>query len=122
MWRLAGRRTAGIARPRGAVVRRALAVTTTTPPAAEAAENEVLYLHVSPAGDCWTAPSLFAAKHLTPDYVVSLTLPCDAAVAEDLLALLEDDVRLAQQVYDDKALPADWAERLRQHQQADEPD
>jgi hypothetical protein len=120
MWRLAvGRRTAGIARPCGAVIRRAWAAATTTPAAAD--DEEVLYLHVSPAGDCWTAPSLFAAKHLTPDYVVSLALPCEAAVAADLLALLEGDVRLAQQVYDEKALPADWAARLRP-QQAEEHD
>jgi hypothetical protein len=63
------------------------------------------FLHVGPSGDCWTGGSIFAAKHLQPDYVKSIPLPSHIC-AESLLELLEDNQKLAQQVYDDEKLPA----------------
>ncbi|KAL7545246.1 hypothetical protein ACHAWF_013561 [Thalassiosira exigua] len=37
--------------------------------------KEAAYFHVSPSGDWWTGPSIFAAKHLQPDYVKSIPMP-----------------------------------------------
>lgn len=64
------------------------------------------YLHVGPSGDCWTGASIFAAKHLQPDYVKSISLPLNIC-AESLLEKLEDDTKLCQQIYDDEKLPED---------------
>ena len=63
------------------------------------------FLHVGPSGDCWTGASIFAAKHLQPDYVKSIPLSPHIC-AESLLEVLEDNPRLAQQIYDDEKLPA----------------
>lgn len=73
--------------------------------------SATLYLHVGPSGDCWTGRSIFAAKHLQPDYVQSIALPDDMDSAA-LVALLEQDVGLAQEVYDTKKLPGDMANRV----------
>ncbi|KAL7466364.1 hypothetical protein ACHAXS_006662 [Conticribra weissflogii] len=35
----------------------------------------MIYFHVSPSGDWWTGPPIFAAKHLQPDYVRSIPIP-----------------------------------------------
>jgi len=37
--------------------------------------SKTMYFHVSPSGDWWTGPSIFAAKHLQPDYVRSIPMP-----------------------------------------------
>mmetsp|Transcript_22187 Transcript_22187/g.47724 ORF Transcript_22187/g.47724 Transcript_22187/m.47724 type:complete len:167 (-) Transcript_22187:275-775(-) len=37
--------------------------------------GKTVYFHVSPSGDWWTGPSIFAAKHLQPDYVRSIPIP-----------------------------------------------
>ena len=59
------------------------------------------FLHIGPSGDCWAGASIFAAKHLQPDYVKSIMLPPQACV-ESLLDRLESDPKLAQKVYDDE--------------------
>ena len=74
-----------------------------------------LYLHVGPAGDCWTGRSIFAAKHLQPDYVKSIELPDNVPHSswEALLEELENDPGLAQQVYDQESIPAAILERFK---------
>jgi hypothetical protein len=80
-----------------------------------------LYLHIGPAGDIWTGDSIFAAKHLQPDYVKSLALflPDDNDLTiddiekeltifrqhEKLVEILEDDVDLALELYDNECFP-----------------
>lgn len=65
-----------------------------------------VYLHVGPSGDCWTGSSLFAAKHLEPEYVTSIPLPPDTCLDTLMEALEEEDnVKLMQQVYDTGVLP-----------------
>ena len=81
--------------------------------------NDTLYLHVGPGGDCWTGSSIFAAKHLQPDYVQSIEIPCHMDSAA-LLSLLEEDPSTAQQIYDTKEFPSDMAERLRVYQKEQE--
>lgn len=68
------------------------------------AQSDEIYLHVGPSGDCWTGKSIFAAKHLQPDYVKSIKLDRDIQV-EVLLELLEEDTDLAMQIYDNEILP-----------------
>ncbi|ETV75470.1 hypothetical protein H257_10307 [Aphanomyces astaci] len=34
-----------------------------------------LFLHISPCGDWWTGSNMYAAKHLSSDYVKSIALP-----------------------------------------------
>jgi len=60
---------------------------------------EQLYLHVAPDGDSWTGPTIFAAKHLPADFVVSVKVPAGF----DPDALTEQQL---QEIYDSKALPA----------------
>mmetsp|Transcript_14261 Transcript_14261/g.23614 ORF Transcript_14261/g.23614 Transcript_14261/m.23614 type:complete len:120 (+) Transcript_14261:139-498(+) len=68
--------------------------------------STILYLHVGPSGDCWTGPSIYAAKHLQPDYVKSIPLPSQVGNnIESLLERLEDDVTIAQQIYDTAKIP-----------------
>ena len=78
--------------------------------------SSTVYLHVGPSGDCWTGSSLFAAKHLPPDYVKSVPLvtgnttsvPVDQQ--ERIVELLEERADLAQQVYDTGSIPPEvWA-------------
>lgn len=38
-------------------------------------QNKSRYLHVAPCGDHWVGSSIFAAKHLQPDYVRSIPVP-----------------------------------------------
>ena len=68
-----------------------------------------VYLHVGPSGDCWTGSSLFAAKHLQPDYVKSLALPphLTEEQRERLVDRLQDRPDVAQQMYDTGVLPPD---------------
>jgi hypothetical protein len=65
----------------------------------DADSSQLLYLHVGPSGDCWIGPSIFAAKHLQPDYVKSIELPKGAPI-EDVEKILEDDPTLARELYD----------------------
>ena len=67
-------------------------------------DNDTLFLHVGPSGDCWTGPSLFAAKHLQPDYVKSFHLK-RGVCGDELLELLEENPWWSQQIYDGQDLP-----------------
>ena len=82
------------------------------------------YLHVGPGGDCWTGPTMFAAKHLQPDYVQSIELPrefsTDLSLSSSMIAMLEEDPGTAQQIYDAKALPEDLLERIQKYQISNE--
>lgn len=61
------------------------------------------YLHISPDGDWWIAPGIFAAKHLQDDYVRSFLLP-ESFQLEKLRSLHATDF---QTIYDTKTLPED---------------
>eukprot|EP00565_Helicotheca_tamesis_P009482 CAMPEP_0185725078 /NCGR_PEP_ID=MMETSP1171-20130828/1409_1 /TAXON_ID=374046 /ORGANISM="Helicotheca tamensis, Strain CCMP826" /LENGTH=117 /DNA_ID=CAMNT_0028393095 /DNA_START=269 /DNA_END=622 /DNA_ORIENTATION=- len=68
----------------------------------------VMYLHIAPCGDHWTGTSIFAAKHLQPDYVRSIALP--PGFEEDDVDLLEEildceGTDVLQKIYDSKCLP-----------------
>ena len=79
----------------------------TTPPIG----LSTLYLHIGPSGDCWTGSSIYAAKHLQPDYVKSILLPLDVDI-ECLLERLEAQPKTSQKIYDDGELPNCLLERL----------
>ena len=64
---------------------------------------------MGPSGDCWTGASIFAAKHLQPDYVKSILLP-EKVCVETLLEKLENDPKLTQQIYDQGELPTSLLE------------
>jgi hypothetical protein len=70
-------------------------------------DDQQLYLHVGPSGDCWTGSSIFAAKHLQPDYVKSIVLPgnVDIDIIDSLLEQLEADPSVAQTIYDQETIP-----------------
>jgi hypothetical protein len=99
-------------------------------------KKNALYLHIGPSGDCWTGPSLFAAKHLEPGYVRSILLPTTplssggrrdddgdannntagvnleedeqvAASAAIVVERIEQDVNLQKQIYDHGLIPAE---------------
>ena len=70
------------------------------------------FLHVGPSGDCWTGHSIFAAKHLQPDYVKSVKLPAGTNV-EILLDLLEDN-DLARGIYDSGIVPSGILEQAKE--------
>jgi hypothetical protein len=72
-----------------------------------------VYLHVGPAGDCWTGNNIFAAKHLQPDYVKSILLPTDLTT-EVLLEQLEQNSLLGQQAYDTEQLPEELLKRVKE--------
>lgn len=85
--------------------------------------SKTIYLHVGPSGDCWTGDSIFAAKHLQPDYVKSIPLPGDIIDGDDddddmqqkidnLLEVLEDDQELAASIYDAESIPSDLLDRI----------
>lgn len=72
--------------------------------------NSPLYLHVGPSGDVWTGESIFAAKHLQPDYVKSVSLEGEpAAMMENdgslLTEILESRLDWALEIYDRECLP-----------------
>ena len=71
-----------------------------------------LFLHVGPSGDCWTGTSIFAAKHLQPDYVKSVPLPAGVCV-ETLVEIVEQDSKLAQDIYDGGELPDELLKQVR---------
>jgi len=70
-------------------------------------DEKPLFLHIGPSGDCWTGDSIFAAKHLQPDYVRSVVLPnnYDDQKLEALLEAIEEDVDLQRQIYDEERIP-----------------
>ena len=74
--------------------------------------DDQTYLHVAPSGDWWTGPSIFAAKHLQPDYVRSIKIPADF---DPELMLGGDDhasaLKLLYRIYDDGELPAHLVEK-----------
>jgi hypothetical protein len=64
------------------------------------------FLHIGPSGDCWTGASLFAAKHLTPDYVKSIPLiSLDEDAIARLLDLLHEEPAWCHQMYDTQQIP-----------------
>ena len=69
-------------------------------------KTTAVYLHVGPSGDCWTGHSIFAAKHLQPDYVKSVKLPNDTNI-DMLLELLDKKNALARSIYDSGIIPLD---------------
>jgi hypothetical protein len=80
-------------------------------------DGDKVYLHVGPAGDCWTGDNIFAAKHLMPDYVKSILLPNDLST-EILLEEMEENPDLGQQAYDTELLPEVLVKRVREAQSA----
>ena len=93
--------------------------------------NKILYLHVGPSGDCWIGDSIFAAKHLQPDYVKSVPLLLHNVQTENddemqqqkidkLLEALEDNPELAMEIYDSGKIPADLLERIFRKDQNEE--
>jgi hypothetical protein len=81
----------------------------------EDAKSNALYLHVGPSGDCWTGSSIFAAKHLQPDYIKSIPLhpPHHDICADTLIEHLEEDARLARELYDTEALTTELLDQVR---------
>lgn len=69
---------------------------------------EQRYLHIAPCGDYWVGTTIFAAKHLQPDYVKSIPIPEDFD-PEYYFENVVDDNRIAteilNQAYDDGSLP-----------------
>ena len=75
-----------------------------------------IYLHIGPSGDCWTGHSIFAAKHLQPDYVRSVPLPPNFQNDEHVEALLEaigEDSTLQHQIYDETKIPISLFDKIR---------
>jgi hypothetical protein len=79
------------------------------------AKPSLLYLHVGPSGDCWTGSSIFAAKHLQPDYVKSIPLhpPHYDICADTLIEILEEDGGLARELYDTETLTKKLQDQVR---------
>ena len=75
------------------------------------------YFHIAPSGDWWTGPSIFAAKHLQPDYVKSIKLPPDfdpeLALGGDSDDQDDHAMKLLYKIYDDGELPAHLVEKGR---------
>jgi hypothetical protein len=69
------------------------------------------------SGDWWTGPSIFAAKHLQPDYVKSIPIPPDfdpnkyfsedEEESESSSMSWKEKQQLLHQIYDEGKLPAD---------------
>ena len=66
--------------------------------------NQQCFLHIGPSGDCWTGPSLFAAKHLQPDYVKSFPIE-NHPDSNHILEMLQDNPQMAQKMYDTEEWP-----------------
>ena len=75
-------------------------------------KESAIYLHVGPSGDCWTGHSIFAAKHLQPDYVKSIKLDLNMNIPH-LLELLEDHPKWAFEVYDSQTFPNELMQALK---------
>lgn len=67
------------------------------------------YLHISPDGDYWVGTSIFAAKHLQPDYVKSILIPEEFDPEDYFENMVKPDeaLRILYQAYDDGFLPKD---------------
>jgi len=76
-------------------------------------KEPVMYLHLGPSGDCWTGDSIFAAKHLQPDYVRSIPLK-SGTCTDTLLEVLEENENWAQEIYDTQSFPSDLMHRLKE--------
>ena len=63
-----------------------------------------LYLHVTPSGDHFTGPPIFAAKHMNPTDVVSIRVSDDF----DLETLGEMTIQEAHDVYDTGRIVERW--------------
>ena len=77
------------------------------------------HIHIScpysKSGDWWTGPSIFAAKHLQPDYVKSIPIPSgfdpskhfseDEVESESGGMSWEEKQQLLHQIYDEGKLP-----------------
>ena len=74
--------------------------------------KDTLYLHISPSGDWWTGPEIFAAKHLQPDYVKSIPLPSNFD-PEKYFGEDNDNIELLHQIYDEGALPQHMFDKSR---------
>lgn len=61
------------------------------------------YLHIGPSGDYWTGTSLFAAKHLQPNYVKSIPLPSRDFNVDEFMEELP--LKEIQKIYDTGELP-----------------
>jgi hypothetical protein len=94
-------------------------------------KSKTVFLHVGPSGDCWTGDSIFAAKHLQPDYVRSIPLTDNEmmmALLEDddddttdmLLALLDENDDWAREIYDTKKFPSELLKRLKEEMETQE--
>jgi hypothetical protein len=82
------------------------------PPDGVIDSNNSVYLHVGPSGDFWTGHSIFAAKHLQPDYVKSVKLD-DTMDVDSLLDLLEENGdEWTHAIYDEGAFPKELLDRL----------
>lgn len=86
--------------------------------------SSLLYLHVGPSGDCWTGPSIFAAKHLQPDYVKSIALPTEFGQeneerVEALLEAIENDEDAQRKLYDEEKIPQSILDQMQQLPQDD---
>ena len=64
-----------------------------------------VYLHIGPSGDCWTGSSIFAAKHLQPDYVKSVEIPIGIVDVEAFLETIENDPDIQKFIYDNSMFP-----------------
>ena len=76
-------------------------------------DSDAVYLHVGPSGDCWAGYSIFAAKHLQPDYVKSVKLLPGMCV-ETLLEVLGEKDDWTKKICDDEKLPDDLMEYLKE--------
>merc|ERR1719223_1071400 len=72
------------------------------------------YLHISPSGDYWVGESLFAAKHLEPDYVKSF--PIKGAFDPELNEEDELTVDEAIKAYDTGNLPDRFRNKFSQEE------
>ena len=77
--------------------------------------SDAVYLHVGPSGDCWSGHSIFAAKHLQPDYVKSLKLKPGVCV-DTLLEILEENEGWTKKIYDDGKLPESLMEYMEERE------
>lgn len=82
--------------------------------------QQLQYLHVGPSGDCWTGDSIFAAKHLQPNYVKSIPLLMmkeETFCVDTLLEALEDNEDWGREIYDTEEIPSKLKEFLLNKQQ-----
>ena len=70
------------------------------------------YLHIAPDGDYWVGTTIFAAKHLQPDYIKSIPIPKGFDPEDYFENLLdpEEAEEILRKAYDDGTLPFDVTE------------